>query len=286
MSEEGWNKFFAIERVSEHITRIRDTTKTACYLVEGTERACLVDTGVGVGNLRECIESLTGLPYFVLLTHGHVDHVGGVGCFADKDVFLNQDDLGLAAKHSTAEIRLGYLAHCESRLGKQLPKEPLAPAYDFANTKPLHDGDLFDLGGLALEAIHVPGHTQGMCMVLMREERTILFGDACGESVLLVEDYCSTVKEYGEALKRVKARENEYDFVLRNHGTCESDKAILDELIHLCDLILAGQDDAAPAEGIAMDAPEARFAKARDSKTHKRLDGGHGNIAYLPSRIL
>lgn len=283
--QNDWSDYFKVERVSAHVRRISDVSRTACYLVEGSARACLIDTGVGVGNLRALVDELTSLDYFVLLTHGHVDHAGGVGAFADKDVYLHPADIALANQHIASDMRLGYIAHCESCLGVELSKEPLAPGYDFEQTKPLDSGMTFDLGGLTLEVLHVPGHTQGMCMVLMKEERAILFGDACGENVLLVEEYCSTVEEYALALKRVKAREAEYDRVLRNHGTCESDKSILDELIHLCGLILADKDDKEPATGIAMNAPGALFAKARDPQTHKRLDGGHGNIAYLPSRI-
>ena len=50
------------------------------YLVEGTQKAALVDTGSGAGSLRQYVETLTERPVIVLLTHGHVDHaMGGAG---------------------------------------------------------------------------------------------------------------------------------------------------------------------------------------------------------------
>ena len=49
------------------------------YLVEGTEKAALIDTGYGVGNLKGYIKTLTEKPLIVLITHGHLDHVAGAG---------------------------------------------------------------------------------------------------------------------------------------------------------------------------------------------------------------
>ncbi|MFJ5760653.1 MBL fold metallo-hydrolase [Neobacillus sp. NPDC093182] len=51
------------------------------YLVEGTVRAALIDTGTGVGDLKAYIDNLTDKPYFVMLTHGHVDHAMGAPAF-------------------------------------------------------------------------------------------------------------------------------------------------------------------------------------------------------------
>lgn len=51
------------------------------YLVEGKEKAAVIDTGAGFGNLKHVIETLTDLPYVVLNTHGHVDHAGGNHAF-------------------------------------------------------------------------------------------------------------------------------------------------------------------------------------------------------------
>jgi len=49
------------------------------YLLEGNDRALLIDTGWGAGNLREYVEKLTAKPIFVINTHGHLDHSGGNG---------------------------------------------------------------------------------------------------------------------------------------------------------------------------------------------------------------
>lgn len=51
------------------------------FLVVGEERAALIDTGAGMGNLAKEVKEITDKPLYVLNTHGHVDHAGGNGRF-------------------------------------------------------------------------------------------------------------------------------------------------------------------------------------------------------------
>lgn len=276
---------FCVERVSEHITRIRDVARVAAYLVQGDERALLVDTCCGVGDLRGLVDELCPVPYDVLLTHGHVDHVGGVGAFADREVWIHPDDRALMMRQAAVGERLAYLDHVASRLGAPVAREPLVPAPTDRTTCDLADGMRFDLGHYPVEVWHVPGHTRGTCMLLFERERTALFGDACGENTLLVGDEAGTVEAYHRALGRVRAEAARFDRVLRSHGSCASDPSVLDEVLSSCQLVLAGRDDAQPAEGLPIACPDAYLAHARDPETHRRLDGGAGNLVYRRSRI-
>lgn len=85
-------EYFTHERISKRIIRIVDISDTASYLVEGNEKACLIDTGSGIGSLRAYVDSLTNLAYDVVLTHGHVDHASGAWEFKDKKVYLHPED--------------------------------------------------------------------------------------------------------------------------------------------------------------------------------------------------
>lgn len=58
------------------------------YLLEGEEKALLLDTGYGVGNLREYVERLTEKPVIVANTHYHPDHSAGNGEF--EQVYLSR----------------------------------------------------------------------------------------------------------------------------------------------------------------------------------------------------
>ena len=77
------------------------------FLIPGEERALLLDTCVGLLNIREVAESLTDLPITVLNSHDHFDHIGGVdeikkltgapvGCYEKEMALCNDPYLNLS----------------------------------------------------------------------------------------------------------------------------------------------------------------------------------------------
>lgn len=74
--------WFTVEQIdadSYVISELKHWEETHCYLLCGSERAVLIDTGLGVENIREIVGRLTNLPVIVILTHAHWDHIGGLG---------------------------------------------------------------------------------------------------------------------------------------------------------------------------------------------------------------
>src|SRR5829696_4830963 len=53
------------------------------YLIVGEERAALIDTGMGVGDIAAVVRELTDKPVTVLLSHAHWDHIGGNTGFSE-----------------------------------------------------------------------------------------------------------------------------------------------------------------------------------------------------------
>lgn len=94
--------------LSEHITQITDPTGVFCFLVQGKEKAVLIDTGIGIKGLKETVEGLTKLPVEVILTHGHGDHAGGAADF--EKVYLHPTDKELLKEHGM-EMRMGYMGY-------------------------------------------------------------------------------------------------------------------------------------------------------------------------------
>lgn len=269
---------FENEKVTSHITRVRAKGTDVCqYLIEGADGALLVDTGYGIGDLRSYIEQLTDKPYEVVITHGHVDHASGAGQF--EKVYLSSADLPVVSERTTFAARHQSLAG-KSELDKVPESEWIEPKV--CGYFSLEEGQVFHLGGIDIETILVPGHTPGMMVLLDVQERIAFFGDACGVFTMLLRSEASSVHDYRQSLAHLKKYEDRYDRVLRQHGTCESDKSVLEENMALCDAVLSGKDDHVPFEWLGI---KGYLAKRVDPATYKRVDGGAGNLAYRSDNI-
>lgn len=260
-----------VNKLSEHITQITDPTGVYLFLVEGEKEAVLIDTGVGFTGLKETVEGLTKLPLSVILTHMHPDHAGGADAF--EKVYLHPADLGMINEQNV-EVRIGY--SMGMLRGAVLTPADLIPAPGVDKEYlPLSNGQIFDLGGITLEIIHVPGHTPGSCCVLFREERSVLFGDACNANTLLM--WGTTISQYKKSLQYLQTFRDRFDTVYYSHGPVpEGPGRSLEDNIELCDRILAGTDDAIPTDFMGIKA----FRAAEITPYFARLDGKYGNIVY------
>lgn len=74
------NNWFTIEQIDRDtfsISEYKHWEETHCYLLCGEKYAILIDTGLGVSNIRKIVDSLTKLPVMTVTTHVHWDHIGG-----------------------------------------------------------------------------------------------------------------------------------------------------------------------------------------------------------------
>lgn len=272
-------EYYKSEKINETMTAIRSMTGEIMYLVEGKEKAVLVDTCLGVGHLRKFVENLTEKPITVLLTHGHVDHALGAPEF--DEVYMNPADSEVYEKMSPLEERIGYIT---ANLGGNLPAfteedyvKPLP-----ADFKELKDGQIFDLGGVHIEVYALPGHTHGTMVMLIPEERALILGDACNNSTFLFDENSLSVNEYRENLIQVKEKlEGKYDMTYLCHHVMTASKDMIAHVIEVCDEILDGKADDIPFEFMGHHAFVAKKANER----FERVDGGEGNIIYDKEKV-
>lgn len=256
---------------------INEAGMAAMFLVTGRQRALLIDTGVGMTDLKALVASITPLPYDVVLTHGHMDHVGGAAQF--EEVYIHEADAD-----SLNPIDYDAIAGYVELLGKMgaydvydCGPDSVMRSTQMPKVKPLREGMIFDLGGRCLEVLETPGHTPGGCSLLDRTERILFSGDACNVNLLCMGNSVNTLLG---ALDKIKSHESEFDRNFNGHVgyagapmTMSMPVSVLDDAIHICEDILGGT--AVMADG---DGPFDRNSKV--------VSYGHVRIVFSPDRII
>lgn len=268
---------FTVQVLPNGVTEITDPSGVHCFLVEGQERAVLIDTMVGLRGLKDLVSTLTDLPVDVALTHGHMDHAGGV--FEFGACYIHPKDIPML-DGKTLPSRMSYLNGQLQMMGdpQQFGEEDFLPDSPVA-FRPLEGGDRLDLGGRTLEVLFVPGHTKGSLCYLDTATGDFFAGDACNCNTLVMMDTSATIGEYLEALLALKERQGEIQRFYLFHGPSLQSKTCIDDNIQCCREILAGTDDHVPVEFLGR---TGYLAKERIPGTMDRKDGGYGNIMYTP----
>ena len=268
---------FTAQRLPNGVTEITDLSGVHCFLVEGRDKALLIDTMTGLRGLPAFVATLTDLPVEVALTHGHMDHAGGV--FEFGRCYIHPADIPMLDGR-TLPARVGYVRG-------QLPPGEAPEASAFVpdgpvEFVPLKAGDKLDLGGRALEVLHVPGHTRGSLCYLDTASGDFFAGDACNNNTLLMMDVSATIEEYLGALLAIKERQGDIRRFYLFHGPSLQDKSCIDDNIQCCRDILAGTDDRVPVDFLGR---PGYLAKERTPGTFSRKDGRFGNIVYNPQQV-
>ena len=194
---------FTAQRLPNGVTEITDLSGVHCFLVEGRDKALLIDTMTGLRGLPAFVATLTDLPVEVALTHGHMDHAGGV--FEFGRCYIHPADIPMLDGR-TLPARVGYVRG-------QLPPGEAPEASAFVpdgpvEFVPLKAGDKLDLGGRVLEVLHVPGHTRGSLCYLDTASGDFFAGDACNNNTLLMMDVSATIEEWLMSAEYILAEGN------------------------------------------------------------------------------
>ncbi|MBQ7688989.1 MAG: MBL fold metallo-hydrolase [Clostridia bacterium] len=183
------------ETVGQGIIRLNEYDLANCFLVVGEEKACLIDTGAGVADLKKLIPTLTDKPLTVLITHAHADHVGGAGWF--REAYVHPADLHAAKRYRRPFWRL-YFLHCHPYKRKQ-HAIPFRTAFQKAHAVsflPCEEGAVFPLGGREIETFFTPGHSVGSLIFRDTLTGTVFAGDNVNPLVTLQYPGATTVRTW------------------------------------------------------------------------------------------
>jgi glyoxylase-like metal-dependent hydrolase (beta-lactamase superfamily II) len=175
------------------------------WLVRGSDRNLLIDSGTGLSPLAPVLPAIDGRPLIALATHIHFDHVGALHEFSDRRAHGAE-----AAAFATMpdEVTLAHLFRELEQPVTQLPADGWTAEEYRVRPAPipmtLADGDRLDLGNRHLIALHVPGHSKDS-IALFEEQTGVLFsGDALYDGELIDSFPSSDVSEYRATMERLR----------------------------------------------------------------------------------
>lgn len=137
-----------------------------CSLVwsEATKRGAVIDPGGDVPRILAAIKEVGIAAEKIVLTHGHLDHVGGA--------MELKEALGIAIEgpHRADKFLM-------DRAEEQARSYGLAGMRNAASDRWLEEGDKLEIGGEPFEILHCPGHSPGSLVYYNRANRFALVGD-------------------------------------------------------------------------------------------------------------
>lgn len=188
--------------------------------VRGRDSDLLIDTGLGVSSLATAARDLFGATLNVILTHTHMDHMGGAHEFgpccvhsAEAEAMASASShLSLSADAYGAEDRAWFAAMGYDISGGFLTAIPHA-GFDPARHQMLPaqegrilgEGDAIDTGDRMFEVLHLPGHSPGSIALWEAASGTLFSGDAIYDGPLLDQIPGSDIPQYVATMERLRA---------------------------------------------------------------------------------
>jgi hydroxyacylglutathione hydrolase len=147
------------------------------YLVEGNNKAVLIDAGTKITDLDKIVASITSKPVMLVATHVHPDHTGAsIDYF--PEIYINPADTVL------------------------IPQ--MMPNYK-GKVKFLKDGEIIELGGRNLEVVFTPAHTPGSTTFIDKNSAYGFSGDSFGSgNLLLTTDFSTLIASCEKASQIMK----------------------------------------------------------------------------------
>ncbi|WP_372881684.1 MBL fold metallo-hydrolase [Psychromonas sp.] len=137
-----------------------------CSLIicEETKTAAIVDPGGDPQRILNVVEKQGVKVDKIILTHGHLDHVGGTQAVADKlhvpVIGPEKEDLFWLEQLEAQSQRFGF-----------------PTTESFSPTRWLEEGEVIEVGKIKLKVLHIPGHTPGHIALYDQQSKQIIVGD-------------------------------------------------------------------------------------------------------------
>lgn len=243
------HRWFAVTEPQPGIFTIEEPfhdERVKSNLIVGSERAVLLDTGMGVADIREVVDALTDRPITVVNSHAHWDHIGDNHRFDEILIHEAESDY-LQAGVGNDVLRPWF---GPEHLSGPLPPGVMAETIAIPPSAPtgmVADGDVIDLGGRTLEVMHCPGHSPGGIVLVDRANGALFSTDVAYAGALYVYG-ADELPVYARSLHRLATLAPGLQAVYPSHGDSPISPAMLPRMAEALARIVAGleptwQDD-------------------------------------------
>lgn len=139
---------------------------TNTYLIyDKNKEVVIVDPADKADVIIAEIENLELKPKYVLLTHGHVDHVLAL------EEIIHKYDIKVIANINEKDMLVGNVSNCSNVFGLTQNK------YNPDDFILLNNEEYINVGDMKIQMIHTPGHTIGSCCYYIEKENVLITGD-------------------------------------------------------------------------------------------------------------
>lgn len=228
--ESHWFEVYRVRPGAFAIYEPHQYEEVISYLITGSKRALLFDTGLGMGDILKVVSGLTTLPVTVLNSHTHFDHIGDDWEFKDILGVNTPFTLRNEAGGTHAQLRDAVVPErfCGAPPAGFNPEKYAIPAFKITHF--VKDGDVVDLGDRQLEVLQTPGHTPDALCLLDRKNRLLFTGDTfyAGPVFLYVPE--TNVDDYQHSVERLAKLVPQLDLLLPSHNFPAEKPAMLTRL--------------------------------------------------------
>lgn len=270
-----------VVNLKENLWAINELGKTTMYFVNGSKKVLLLDTGLGLLDLKGKVKELCGdKPIVVVNSHGHMDHNSGNNQF--EEVFVGRYDEPESHHIMFEDDKQEMMGYFMEKL--------IADNYDFSEWHPgpamkilpLKNGDIIDIGTYCFKVIEAPGHSLGS-IVLFEEKEGWMF---TGDLMLTWEvwgqlENSTTLKQYYETIVLLCKLKVEVKAIFPAHGIAEKKVEGYSEYelpIEVLDIYANGIYSILEGKAVASDYPFG-------GKRMKSATFDIGGIIYDPERL-
>ena len=211
----GWFHVFPIDERTFAISEPKYWQENVSYLLIGTRRALLFDTGPGIYSIRAEVRRLTSLPVIAIPTHLHFDHVGDLEEFSDVRL--------LDTPALRAQVHDGYFVEPSSQY-------MLRSSFKYRVHGWISDGQAIDLGGRTVRLVSTPGHTPDSVSLVDAGGERLFTGDLVNRVATLCAVPGSDISAMAESLRRLLELGNANTRAYEAHAEAPLTRAELEQL--------------------------------------------------------